>query len=91
MNLEVKTVCKSNNLIESLGISESRSEELQRALMHAAVDHKGADELASEVSKICNHPNELFFVGVVIGHKYVRAEGNSPDALQELFDKFRKK
>ena len=68
MNLEIKVIQdNSDSFTEAIGISEQRCKELEKAFEHAHVDWEYNSEVAQEVSKICRHPTELLYLGVMIG------------------------
>ena len=68
-NLNVIQVSESNSVSAALGISDERKHQLIRAIMIAEFDTNTVTGAAEAMSKICTHPNELFFMAFAFGQK----------------------
>jgi hypothetical protein len=68
-NLRVIELETSNSLNTSLGIIDSRVDELIKMLQHAEIDYNTISSVGAEVSKGCNHANELWYIAVMFGMK----------------------
>jgi hypothetical protein len=68
-NLNVVQLSESGSITEALGINESRKKQLIKALMNAEFDSTTVTGIGEIVSKECVHPNELFFVSMMLGQK----------------------
>lgn len=66
-NLHVKEIADSNSLSEALGIPEQRARELQKTAFVLAMSGNTVSAVISQVSRLCEHPNELALVGATVG------------------------
>lgn len=64
--LEVKTICDSNDITESL-VFNPRFKELSQRVNTLYKECEKGTELAEKISKECIHANELFIVGFLFG------------------------
>lgn len=74
-NLNVIQVSESNSVTEALGINDERKHQLIRAIMIAEFDTNTVTGAAELMSKICTHPNELFFMAFAFGQKMEAMNG----------------
>jgi len=54
------------DLVEALGMSLDKADEIGKAVMIAFVNHNNTVAVAAEVSPLCTHSNELFFMTTII-------------------------
>jgi hypothetical protein len=59
----------TNSVIESLGISKERADELLQITYDSYTKHNSIVSVCEDVSKYCKHANELFFVSIAIVNK----------------------
>jgi hypothetical protein len=82
--IEVEKDC--NSLIESLGMSEEKADELYKECKILFLNYNNVVEIASIISKKCVHANELYFCCVAITS--IHNEMTNPmNFLQQMFNK----
>jgi hypothetical protein len=75
-------VPESNSLIESIGMSKERADELSKIAQTSYMTSSNLSEAAAKASEFCMHPNELFFVVHVLSDIHIQSKHAS--AMMEM-------
>ena len=69
-NLHIIEIDKeSDNLIDALGMTRERAQELRLKMETCFIKHKNIVSIGEEMSRECSHANELFFITYSISQK----------------------
>lgn len=77
----------AEHLEDALGITNERSIELHRMVMHALIDEGSISTMLVKLSEKCNHPNELVIISWV-AHKYLSAKKRTKGNFEEFLRQF---
>lgn len=87
MDLTVHIInADDKHISNALGINDNTCERIGKKIMHELIDKTEITDVMHEVSKICNHPNELMYAGFLIA-KLSSPKANPFGALSDLFGK----